>query len=75
MNINFLPGWLEHEGVVGAQICKALPLIARHPSQDRALAVDNLIMRQRQDEILRKCIVQPEQDVAVMIFAVDRILA
>src|SRR3954452_2686471 len=32
-------------------------------------------MRQRQDEVLGKSIMQAEQDVAVVMFAVDRILA
>ena len=70
-----LAGMCEHKAVIGAQVRKALPVVAGHPPQDRALAVDDFIMRQRQDEILRKCVVQAEQDVAVMILAVDRILA
>ncbi len=36
--------------------------------------MDHFIVRQRQDEILRKRVMQAEQDVAVMMFAVDRIL-
>ena len=41
-----------HEGVVGAQVGKTLPPVAGHASQDRALAVDHLVMGQRQDEVL-----------------------
>src|ERR1035441_11128758 len=71
----FLAGMSEHEGVIGAQIGKALPIVTGYPPQDRALAVDNFIMRQRQDEILRKRVMQAEQDVTVIKSAVDRILA
>ena len=70
-----LAGMAEHEAVIGAQIGKALPVVAGHPAEDRALAVHDLVMRQRQDEIFRKRVVQAEQDVAVMMLAVDRILA
>ena len=70
-----LAGMSEHEAVIGAQIGKALPVVAGHAAEDRALAVHDLVMRQRQDEIFRERVVQAEQDVAVVIFAVDRILA
>src|SRR3984893_8398933 len=70
-----LAGMSEHEAVIGAQVREALPVVARHPPQDRALAVDDFVVRQRQDEIFRKCVMQAEQDVAVMILAVDRVLA
>src|SRR4051812_12884929 len=29
----------EHEAVIGAQVCKALPVVPGHPPQDRALAM------------------------------------
>ena len=70
-----LAGMGEHEGVIGAQIGKALPVVAGHPAQHRAFAVHDLVMRQRQDEIFREGVVQAEQDLAVMMLAVDRILA
>src|ERR1700756_458883 len=70
-----LAGMAEHEAVIGAQVCKALPVVAGHAPQDRACAVHHLVMRQRQDEVFREGIVQAEQDVAVVIFAVDGILA
>ena len=70
-----LAGMGEHEAVIGAQIGEALPVVAGHPAQDRALAVDDFVVRQRQDEIFRKRIMQAEQDVAVVMLAVDRILA
>ena len=70
-----LAGMAEHEAVIGAQIGEALPFVAGHAAEDRALAVHDLVMRQRQDEVLREGVVQAEQDVAVMMLAVDRILA
>ena len=70
-----LAGMAEHEAVIGAQVGKALPVVAGHAAEDRALAVHDFVMRQRQDEIFRERVVQAEQDVAVMVLAVDRILA
>ncbi len=64
----------EHEGVVGAQIGESLPLVARHAAEDRALAVHDLVMRQRQNEILGESVMQAEQDLAVMMAAMDRVL-
>ena len=65
----------EHETVIGAQVCKPLPFVARHAAEDRAFAVHDFVMRQRQNEILRKRVMQAEQDVAVMVLPVHRILA
>ena len=39
-----LAGMAEHETVIGAQICKALPFVARHAAEDGALAVHDLVM-------------------------------
>src|SRR5579883_2342389 len=47
-----LAGMRPHEAVIGAQIGEALPAIARHLAQERAFAMDDLVMAQRQDEIL-----------------------
>ena len=69
-----LAGMAEHEGVIGAQIGKALPLVARHAAEDRAFAVHDFVVRQRQDEVFREGVVQPEQNIAVVVAAVDRIL-
>src|ERR1700723_1457699 len=65
----------EHEGIIDTQISEALPVVAGHPAQDRTLAVHDFVMRQRQNEILREGIMQAEQDIAVMMLAMDRILA
>src|SRR5215467_8495463 len=70
-----LAGVTEHEAVISAQIGKALPFIARHAPENRTLAVHNLVMGERQDEVLEECVVQAEKDLAVMMFAVDRVLA
>src|SRR6516162_6906723 len=68
-----LAGVSEHEAVIGAQIGKTLPFIARHAPENRTLAVHNLVMGERQDEVLEERIVQAEEDLAVMMLAVDRI--
>jgi hypothetical protein len=65
----------EHEPVIGAHVGKALPLVARHATQNRPLAVHDLIMRERQDEVFEKRVVQAEQNLPVMMLAVDRVLA
>src|SRR4029450_10607024 len=41
----------------------------------RTLPVHDLTMAKRQDEILEECVVQTEQDLAVMVAAVDRVFA
>src|SRR5260370_16887032 len=65
----------EHEPVIGAQIGKALPLIARHAAENRTLTVHDFVVGQRQDEVFEEGVMQTENDLAVMILAVDRILA
>ncbi len=71
----FFAGMSEHEGVIGAQVGEALPVVAGHSADQRTLAVDDFVMGQWQDEIFGKGIVQTEQDIAVMILAMDRVLA
>ena len=68
-----LAGMAPHEGVVGAQIGKALPAVAGHAPEDRALAVHHLVMRQRQDEVLAEGIEQAEGEPVVMVAPVDGI--
>src|SRR5205807_5567736 len=68
--------WMsEHQAVIGAQIGKTLPLVARHAAEKRTLAVHDLVMGERQDEVLEERVVQAEKDLAVMMLAVDRIFA
>src|SRR5262252_8812317 len=71
----FLAGVTKHEAVIGAQVGKALPLIAWHAAENRTLAVHDLVMGERQDEVFEERVVQAEKDFAVMMLAVDRILA
>src|SRR5258707_13607522 len=71
----FLAGMSEHKAEVGAQIGEALPVVARHAAEDRTLAVHDLIMRQRKDEILGEGVVQSERDLSMLMLAVDRVLA
>ena len=40
-----LAGMGKHEGVIGAQIGEALPVVAGHAAQNRAFAVHDLVMR------------------------------
>src|SRR6266566_4694215 len=70
-----LAGMAEHEAVISAQIGKALPFIARHAAENRTLAVHDLVMGERQDEVLEECVMQTEKDLAVMMLAVDRVFA
>src|SRR5215813_6021359 len=70
-----LAGVTEHEAVVDTQVCEALPSVARHPTKERSLAVHHLVMGQRQYEILGESVNEPERDLVMMIFAVNRILA
>src|SRR6516165_1597241 len=70
-----LAGMAEHEAVIGAQTGEALPLIARHAAENRTLAVHDLVMGERQDEVLEERVMQAEKDLAVMMLAVDRIFA
>ena len=70
-----LAGMAEHEAVIGPQIGETLPVVAGHAAENRAFAVHDLVVRQRQNEIFRKRVVQAERDLAVVMLAIDRILA
>src|SRR5438132_13300872 len=65
----------KHESVIGAQISETLPVVTRHAPEQRALPMHDLVMRERQDEIFEEGVMQAEQDLAVVMLAVDRILA
>src|SRR3954464_15266167 len=47
-----LPGVRPHERVERAQVRELLPAVARHLREQRALAVHDLVVRQRKDEVL-----------------------
>jgi hypothetical protein len=69
-----LAGMPPHEAVVGAQVGEALPAVAGHLGQERALAVHHLVMAERQDEILGEGVVDAEGHLVVMMLPVDRVL-
>ena len=62
-----------HIGIQGAQVGVFLPVVAGHFTQERALAVDHLIVRQRKHEILGEGVDHAEGEIIMMIFAMDRI--
>ena len=51
MKSSFLPDG-PHEAEIGAQVGELLPAVAGHLGQQRALAVHDLVVRQRQHEVL-----------------------
>src|SRR6478736_764939 len=69
-----LAGMRKHEAIIGPKIGETLPVISGHASKNRAFAVYDLVMGQRQNEILGKRVVQTERNLAVVVFAIDRIL-
>jgi hypothetical protein len=71
-----LLAWMRpHESVVGTQVREFGRAIARHPAEDGALAVDDLVMAQRQDESLGERIVKSEAHLGVVRAAMHRVLA
>ena len=63
-----------HEAVEGARVGEALPFVARHLANDRAFAVDDFIVRDRQHEVLAEGVKEAEGHLVVMPAAIDRIL-
>ena len=62
-----------HEPVIGPQVRELLPLVARHLLQHRAFAMHDLIVTDRQDEVLAERIVQTEGHLVMMEAAMDRL--
>src|SRR3546814_17119739 len=56
---------------LGAQVGEFLPSVAGHLGQHRALAVDDLVVAQRQDEVLGKGVVDAEGELVVVVPAVE----
>src|SRR5579875_3167689 len=56
----------EHEAVIGAQIGEALPAVAGHLPEQRALPVHHFVMAQGQYEILGEGVEEPEGQPVVM---------
>mmetsp|Transcript_21602 Transcript_21602/g.51265 ORF Transcript_21602/g.51265 Transcript_21602/m.51265 type:complete len:788 (+) Transcript_21602:524-2887(+) len=63
-----------HEPIVGAQIGELLPVVTGHLGEHAALAVHDLVMRDRQHEVLAERVDQAEGHLVVMPAAVDRVL-
>src|SRR5689334_19397497 len=55
-----------HEAVICAQVRKALPAVTRHLSKHRPLAVHDLVMTERENEVLRESIKQSKCQIVVM---------
>ena len=68
-----LAGVAEHVAVEQAEVGELLPDVARHLVDQRALAVDDLVVRERQDEVLGEGVDQAEAELAVLVLAVDRV--
>ena len=69
-----LAGVRPHEAVQRAQVGELLPLVARHLADQRALAVDDLVVRQRQHEVLAEGVDQREGQPAQVVLAVHRLV-
>ena len=69
-----LAGMRPHVGEKRADVGESLPFVARHLAEQRSLAVDHFIVRNRQHEILGEGVQQAEGDVVVVVLAVDRLL-
>ena len=63
-----------HVGVQRAQVGELLPAVAGHLAEERALAVHDLVVGQRQDEVLAEGVHQAERQLVVVVAAVDRVL-
>ena len=62
-----------HEAVERAGVGEALPFVARHFADDRAFAVHDLVVRDRQHEVLAEGIKKTEGHLVVAPAAVDRV--
>src|ERR1700692_63344 len=62
-----LAGRAEHNPVQEPQIRELLPLIARHLAQHGSLTVDDLIVRERQEEVFSEGIHQTKRDLVMLI--------
>ena len=55
------------------QVRELLPVVAGHLRRERALAVDDLVVRQRQHVVLAPRVHGPERQLVVVVLAVDRV--
>ena len=68
-----LPRLPELIAVQQAQIGETLPIVAGHLLEERALAVHDLVVREREHEVLAEGIDAPERQLAVVVPPVQRI--
>ncbi|MEZ5364828.1 MAG: hypothetical protein R2748_21445 [Bryobacterales bacterium] len=64
----------EHVRVKRPQIGELLPLVAGHLRDHRALAMHDLVVGERQHEVLREGVEHRERDVVLVVLAVNRLL-
>ena len=69
-----LAGVSPHPGVEGTEVGPLLPVVAGHLRDERTLAVHDLVVAQRQDEVLGERVQQAEGEVVVVVLAVYRLL-
>ena len=67
----FLAGLREHVAEEKAEVRVFLPLVAGHHAEERAFAVDDFVVRERQGEVLAEGVNHAESQLALMMFAVD----
>ena len=72
--MQLLAGVGPHEGEEGAQVGQLLPAVTGHLAQQRALAVDDLVVADRQDEVLAPGVHQRERHLVVVVLPVDRLV-
>src|SRR5579885_2048879 len=63
-----------HETEIAAQIGETLPTVTGHLADERAFAVDHLVMGERQDKVFGKRVEQAKGEVIVVILAMDGLL-
>ena len=73
MKMSFLAGLRVHVPEERAEIGEFLPIVARHLPQERAFAMDDFVMREREQKIFLEGIKHAEGEVAVVMFAIHRI--
>ena len=66
-----LPGIRIHPGVEHPEVSELLPWITRHLVEERALAVNDLVMTEHQDEVFLEGIEQLKGDIALVILPVN----
>src|SRR4030095_6312351 len=64
-----------HERVERTKIRKLLPLVTGHPGEERTLAMHDLVVRERQHEVLRPGVQEAEGQLVVAMLPVHRIEA